>query len=214
MSTSHSRFPTDLIVQILHWSWLVTMSLFVGLQYYALTDMVDRDRDDSSLRYFQMLDARVNELSDLTEALQARPEPITAASVQALSDSLEARLNRLEQTSDLSAALDELQAQLQSLRTELDQLKIRQTAPASPITARALPARPTVRPPLPFRVVGSETRAGQHSLAVAPSTGQLSADQIQIVLPGEAVGQWQLHAIEGDTAVFHAGKQVRRLKIP
>ncbi|MCL1553351.1 hypothetical protein M3O38_19165, partial [Xanthomonas nasturtii] len=40
------------------------------------------------------------------------------------------------------------------------------------------------------------------------------ASQIQVVLPGEAVGQWRLEEIDRNTAVFRAGEQTRRLAIP
>src|SRR3546814_3721817 len=42
---------------------------------------------------------------------------------------------------------------------------------------------------LPFRIIGSEMRAGQHSVSVGPVKGELTADKVQVVLPGEAVGQ-------------------------
>ncbi|MEQ7770791.1 hypothetical protein ABQZ08_21325, partial [Xanthomonas hortorum pv. hederae] len=45
-------------------------------------------------------------------------------------------------------------------------------------------------------------------------SGDLLASQIQVVLPGEAVGQWRLEEIDRNTAVFRAGEQTRRLAIP
>ncbi|MGE7089824.1 ABC transporter permease subunit, partial [Achromobacter xylosoxidans] len=35
-----------------------------------------------------------------------------------------------------------------------------------------------------------------------------------VLLPGDAVGPWRLQAIEGNTAVFQAGNQTRRVAIP
>ena len=69
-------------------------------------------------------------------------------------------------------------------------------------------------PPLPFRVVGAELRAGQRSVSVAPSTGDFTPAQLQVLLPGDAVGPWRLQAIEGNTAVFQAGNHTRRVAIP
>ncbi|MBN0727209.1 hypothetical protein JTM08_36270, partial [Pseudomonas aeruginosa] len=100
------------------------------------------------------------------------------------------------------AAADDLQA----LRTEVEQIKTRQTvartaAPAQPRT----PRRPNAKPeplPLPFRIVGAELRAGQRSLSVTPNNGNFTPDQLQVLLPGDAVGPWRLQAVEGNTAVF------------
>ncbi|HCK4786500.1 TPA: hypothetical protein N0H43_004891, partial [Pseudomonas aeruginosa] len=77
--------------------------------------------------------------------------------------------------------------------------------------------RPTAKPeppPLPFRIVGAELRAGQRSLSVTPNNGNFTPDQLQVLLPGDAVGPWRLQAVEGNTAVFQAGDQTRRMAIP
>ena len=50
----------------------------------------------------------------------------------------------------------------------------------------------------------------RHRIPEAP----LSAGQIQVLLPGEHAGRWQLQTIDGNTAVFQAGDQTRRLAIP
>ncbi|NPY76639.1 hypothetical protein DZ963_033925, partial [Pseudomonas aeruginosa] len=69
-------------------------------------------------------------------------------------------------------------------------------------------------PPLPFRIVGAELRAGQLSVSVVPSSGNSTPDQLQVLLPGDAVGPWRLQAIDGSAAVFQAGDQTRRVAIP
>ncbi|MBF3348607.1 hypothetical protein HKW91_44105, partial [Pseudomonas aeruginosa] len=55
---------------------------------------------------------------------------------------------------------------------------------------------------------------GQRSVSVAPSIGDFTPAQLQVLLPGDAVGPWRLQAIEGNTAVFQAGNQTRRVAIP
>ncbi|EPR5953221.1 hypothetical protein ACU7FG_004946, partial [Escherichia coli] len=67
---------------------------------------------------------------------------------------------------------------------------------------------------LPFRIVGAELRAGERSVSVAPSNGDFTPDQLQVLLPGDAVGPWRLQAVEGSTAVFQAGDQTRHVAIP
>ncbi len=85
---------------------------------------------------------------------------------------------------------------------------------ARPRASRPAAASKAEPPPLPFRVVGTELRAGQRSVSVAPSTGDFMPAQLQVLLPGDAVGPWRLQAIEGNTAVFQAGNQTRRVAIP
>ena len=92
----------------------------------------------------------------------------------------------------------------------------RQTAartPAAPRPARATTTAPA-QVPFPFRLIGAELRAGQRAVSIAPATDPLSAGQIQVLLPGEHAGRWQLQTIDGNTAVFQAGDQTRRLAIP
>ena len=97
---------------------------------------------------------------------------------------------------------------------------MRQTAAraAVPVQPRApgkpAAAKPEPPPPLPFRVVGAELRAGQRSVSVAPGAGDFTPDQLQVLLPGDAVGPWRLLAIDGNAAVFQIDGQVRRLAIP
>ncbi|MBI6567078.1 hypothetical protein YA0745_23045, partial [Pseudomonas synxantha] len=46
------------------------------------------------------------------------------------------------------------------------------------------------------------------------SNGDFTPDQLQVLLPGDAIGLWRLLAVEGSTAVFQAGDQTRRMAIP
>ncbi|MFT0546143.1 hypothetical protein ACMHYO_07270 [Allopusillimonas ginsengisoli] len=200
--------------QILFWVWLIVLSVWVGIGSRTMTGLADREHVETGLRQVQVLEARIAELADSVQLLQAQPESATIAVLHETRKRLETRLTRIEQTlADRSTAVE-----LQALRTEVEQMKIRSepvpieppppTKPATPAAAK--------QSPFPFRVLGSEIRAGQRSLTVAPVKGELTADKIQVVLPGEAVGQWRLQAIEGSTAVFQNenGKQTRRLVIP
>src|SRR3546814_8484135 len=72
--------------------------------------------------------------------------------------------------------------ELQALRTEVEQMKARsQPIPTAP-PPQAQPHMPVATAPkqarLPFRIIGSEMRAGQHSVSVGPVKGELTADKI------------------------------------
>lgn len=206
------RRPTAAVVMhSLLWLWLIGLSVFVAQGYQAMNDQSDQQRLDARL---QRLEAQVVGLAETTEALQQRPAAVTVAGLQDTRQALEARIAQVEQTLGDHAAADDLQA----LRAEVEQIKTlqrttRTAAPAQSHTKRKPATRPEP-PPLPFRVVGAELRAGQRSVSVAPSAGNFNPDQVQVLLPGDAVGPWRLQAIEGNTAVFQAGSHTRRVAIP
>lgn len=210
---STSRSTAAVVTQILLWAWLIALSVFVGLGYRLMPELADRRHLDAGLRQLQVLESRLNELTDDTRALHARPEPATANALRDTRMQLDTRIAQLEQ----ALADHATRADLQALRTEVGQLRAqRQTAASTPAPsrpARAMPAKPR-QEPLPFRVVGAELRAGQRSVAIAPATGELSPGQIQVLLPGESVGRWRLQAIDDNAATFQTGQQTRRLAIP
>ena len=206
------RSTAAVVVQSLIWLWLIGLSVVVALGYQAMNDQADQSRLDSRL---PRLEAQAAGLAEIIEAIQQRPAVATAADLKDVRQILEARAAQVERTLSGYAAADDLQA----LRTEVEQIKARQTAAraAAPAQPRA-PRNPTAAKPepapLPFRVVGVELRAGQRSVSVAPNAGGFSPDQLQVLLPGDAVGPWRLQAIEGNAAVFQAGEQTRRVAIP
>ena len=211
---SARRPAAAVVVPSLLWLWLSGIRVFVALGYQTMNDQADQERLDSRL---QRLEARSAGLVESIEAIQQRPAVATAADLKDTRQVLEARAAQVEKTLSGYAAADDLQA----LRAEVEQIKARQTA--APVPRAAAPAQPRASgkaaakpepPPLPFRVVGAELRAGQRSVSVAPSSADFTPDQLQVLLPGDALGPWRLQAIEGNTAVFQAGDQTRRVAIP
>lgn len=213
MNTAQApRRPISAVVlQSLMWLWLISLSVFAALSYQTMNDQADQTLLDSRL---QRLEAQAVGLAETIEAIQQRPVVATAADLKDTRERLEARAAQVETTLSGYAAAEDLQA----LRTEVEQIKTRQTVARAAASAQPrVPTRPTAKPeppPLPFRIVGAELRAGQRSLSVAPNNGNFTPDQLQVLLPGDAVGPWRLQAVEGNTAVFQAGDQTRRMAIP
>ncbi|BBR09726.1 hypothetical protein [Aeromonas caviae] len=202
---------TAVVLQSLMWLWLIGLSVFAALSYQTMNDQADQSLLDSRLQH---LEAQAASLAETIEAIQQRPTVATAADLKDTRELLEARAAQVETTLSGYAAADDLQA----LRAEVEQIKTRQTVAraAAPAQPRS-PSRPTAKPeppPMPFRIVGAELRAGQRSLSVAPSSGDFTPDQLQVLLPGDALGPWRLQAVEGNSAVFQAGDQTRRMAIP
>jgi len=205
------RSTAAVVVQSLMWLWLLGLSVLVALGYQAMNDHAGQERLDSRL---QRLEAQATGLAETVEAIQQRPALATAADLKDTRQILEARAAQVEKSLSAYAAADDLQA----LRAEVEQVKARQTAaraavPAQPRAPSKSAAKPEP-PPLPFRIVGAELRAGERSVSVAPSSGDFTPDQLQVLLPGDAVGPWRLLAVESNTAVFQAGDQTRRVAIP
>ena len=168
---SPRRPITAVMLQSLMWLWLIGLSVFVALGYQAVNEQVDQELLNSRL---QRLEAQAVGLAEAIEAIQQRPTVATAADLKDTRELLEARAAQVETTLSGYAAADDLQA----LRTEVEQIKTRQTVArtAAPAQPRA-PSKPTAKrepPPLPFRIVGTELRASQHSLSVAPSSGDFT----------------------------------------
>ena len=208
--TQSLRRPTfTVVVQSLLWLWLIGLSVFALRGHQAINDQADQQRLDTRL---QRLEAQV---AGLAATMQQQPAAATAAGLQDTRQALEARIAQIEQTMGGHATADDVLA----LRKEVEQIRARQTTPRATTPAqRRSPSQPVTAkpepPPLPFRIVGAELRAGQRSLSVAPSSGDFTPDQLQVLLPGDAIGSWRLQAVEGSTAVFQAGDQTRRVAIP
>lgn len=208
--TQSLRRPTfTVVVQSLLWLWLIGLSVFALRGHQAINDQADQQRLDTRL---QRLEAQV---AGLAATMQQQPAAATAAGLQDTRQALEARIAQIEQTMGGHATADDVLA----LRKEVEQIRARQPTPRATTPAqRRSPSQPVTAkpepPPLPFRIVGAELRAGQRSLSVAPSSGDFTPDRLHVLLPGDALGRWRLQAVEGNTAVFQAGDQTRRVAIP
>jgi len=210
------RMNPDVIARIVIWLWLLGLSVVVMLGFRAVHQLIEQVQTSVESQQVLALEARVAELASSIQALEAKPEPATAAALQDVQQNLHARLAQIEQGLMAFATVDDVQ----TLHDEIKQVKARQAAVriAPPPAPRRPPPKPAVvapQPePFPYRVVGVELRAGLRSILIAPATGEFSADQIQVLLPGDALGSWRLQAIDGNTAVFQSGEQIRRMATP
>jgi hypothetical protein len=211
ITVPRSRAP--LVFHLVLLVWLIGLSVLMAVSLRATGTLAPQDQLDAARRQQQLLEARLAELNQNLEALQARPQAATAQALQTTRESLEARIASMEQAMSGHATANDVAA----LRTDVEQIKTRQAAMRAATETRPRAARPAVtapkETPIAFRVIGAELRGGLRTVLVAPS-GSSSADQLQPVLPGESVGPWRLEAIEGQTAVFRSGEQTRRLAIP
>jgi len=210
------RMNPDVIARMVIWLWLLGLSVVAMLGFRTVNQLAEQVQSTVESQQVLALEARVAELAASIQALEAKPAPATATALQDVQQTLRAQLTQIEQGLSVFATTDAVQA----LRDEIEQVKARQAvARAAPPSAarRSSPKPAVVTPqpePFPYRVVGVELRAGLRSVLVAPAAGAVAANQIQVVLPGDALGTWRLQSIDGNTAVFQSGEQIRRMAIP
>jgi len=209
------RISAAVVVQTLFFCWLLGLSVAMVQGYRAVNQLAEQVQTSVESQQVLALEARVAELAASIQMLEAKPEPATAATLQDVQQALHARIAQIEQGLAVFAIADDVQA----LRNDIEQTKARLAAvrvvslpaPRRPVKPAVVAPQPE---PFPYRVVGVELRAGLRSVLVAPVTGGFNADQIQVLLPGDVIGGWRLQAIDGNTAVFQSGEQVRRMAIP
>jgi len=209
------RLSVAVVVQTLIFCWLLGLSAAVMLGFRTVHQLAEQVQASVESQQVLALETRVAELADSIQALEARPEPATPEDLQTVQQALQARIEQIEQGQVVFATADDVQA----LRDEIEQVKARQAAArTAPPSAPRRPVKPAVvvpkSAPFPYSIIGVELRAGLRSVLVAPVTGGFSADQIQVLLPGDAIGAWRLQTIDGDTSVFQSDEQVRRMAIP
>jgi len=210
------RISAAVAMQVLFFCWLLGLSVALALGYRAVNQLAEQVQTSVESQQVLALETRVAELAASIQALEAKPESATTTALQDVQQTLRIRIAQIEQGLTAFATADDMQV----LRGEIEQVKARQAAVrvAPPPAPRRPPPKPAVvapQPePFPYRVVGVELRAGLRSVLVAPVTGGFNADQIQVLLPGDVIGVWRLQAIDGDTAVFQSGEQMRRMAIP
>jgi hypothetical protein len=222
-STSNPvRSRSASFVHFLMLVWLLVLSVAAILGYRLMLEVVSEEQVETGLRQLDGLESRVTELTNSMQLLQVQPEAATLYALEDTRQTLGARVEQLEQAlADRVAAAD-----LNTLRIEIEQLKARSTIvqAVSPTPPPAPVSTPTRTKPaataqsrkvtFPYRVLGAELRAGQPALSIAPATGTLTTEEIQVLLPGESVGRWRLETIDSNSAVFRAGEQTRRVVIP
>jgi hypothetical protein len=211
-SPQSARRPTAaVVVQSLLWLWLIGLSVFVALGYQAMSDQADQERLDSRL---QRLEAQATGLAETIEAIQQRPAVATAltsktpanpGSTRGPGREIAERLCRRRRPSGAARGgrADQGAPDRRACRrtrpaariAHVRRLQDRTAAAAVPRRRRRTARRPAQR----------VRRAEHRGLHARPASGAAARD---------AVGPWRLQAIEGNTAVFQAGDQTRRVAIP
>lgn len=193
-------------------TWLLLISAAVVINHVAVSTL-DRDGDSTLDRQVAVVEGRLAELAHQIEEGERQPAALPLARYASERQGLDQRLAAIEQALGERPTAESLR----SLQAHVEQLEARLATPrpATPTAARprvpAAPKSPVTEPP--FQVIGAELRAGERFLSILP-TGAGALAQVRLLRPGETEAGWRLDAIEGLTALFRQGDEIRRLAIP
>lgn len=128
---------------------------------------------------------------------------------EGLADQWQRRLDTVEQgraQGDDQGQLNDLAARVEELEQSLVQInRERSKSAPSPAKPRSAPRRPAPKPaaaPIPpFRIHGTESRAGELFLLVTQGEKQ-DLPAIQLLAEGDSIDEWRLTRLTHQTAVF------------
>jgi len=209
---SQSR-PHGTLMRVTVVTWLLLISGAVVINHVALSGLAAQVETHAPGLQVAVLEKRLAELIQQVEHTQQQPDALPQARYEAERRALEQRLNVIEEALGSQPAADNLLP----LQARLEQLEMRLSAPPpeppiSPRPRAAAPANPKAIEP-PFRVIGTELRAGEPFLSILPAASHALA-QVRLLRPGESEAGWHLEAIEPNAAVFRHGADSRRMPIP
>lgn len=194
-------------------TWLLLISAAVVIDHVALSGLAAQVETRAPGLQVAVLEKRLAELIQQVEQAQQQPDALPQARYEVEHQALEQRLNAIKQALGSRPTADNLLP----LQARIEQLEMRLSAPRSapPDTPRPrtpAPAKPKIAEP-PFRVIGAELRAGEQFISILPSASS-ALSQVRLLRLGEAEAGWHLETIEGNTAVFRHGDDIRRLPVP
>ncbi|MDH0425371.1 hypothetical protein [Stutzerimonas stutzeri] len=194
-------------------TWLLLISAAVVIDHVALSGLAAQVETNAPGLQVAVLEKRLAELVQQVEQAQQQPNALPQARYEVEHQALEQRLNAIEQALGSRPTADNLlplQARIEQLEMRLSTPSPEPPAPPPPRTAA--PSKPKVVEQ-PFRVIAAELRAGKRFLSILPAAS-VALSQVRLLRPGEAEAGWHLETIEGNTAVFRHGDDIRRLPVP
>ncbi|AXL70978.1 hypothetical protein QOT74_14530 [Pseudomonas aeruginosa] len=212
MPGNESR-PHCTLIRVTVVIWLLLICAAVSINRVALSGLAAQVETHAPSLQVAELEKRLAELIQQVEHAHQQPVALPQARYEAERQALEQRLSAIEAAFGNQPAADNLLP----LQARLEQLEIRLSAPPPalpnpPRPRAAAPAKPKAIEP-PFRVIGTELRAGEQFLSILPAASD-ALTQVRLLRPGETEAGWHLEAIETNTAVFRHGADSRRLPIP
>ncbi|MGU1062163.1 hypothetical protein ACSEPQ_04725 [Pseudomonas aeruginosa] len=192
-------------------TWLLLISAAVVIDHVALSHLTERVETLATSTRVEALEQRLAGVTERLAQTPPWPDALPQGRYETERAALEQRLSTIEQ----ALSNHPTDATLQPLQARLEQLEARLTAPpAAPRPRLPPPPTPKETEP-PFRVMGAELRGGEQFLSILPpNTNGHALAQIRLLRPGEIESDWYLERVEGDTAIFRHGDEIRHLPVP
>lgn len=191
---------------------LLLASVLSIVNSVQLARLQTEDHANAQSMNIQTLAVRIDALEKQVGAIKQLPKAILQSDFDAVRQTLEQRLSRMEQLQNTDARSDDvltLQARVNEIESRLKKATAQRT-PTHPRTAAAI--KPQAPEP-PFSVVGVELRGNEQFLTIA-TPGATSLSQVRLLREGETDSGWQFLAVDAHVAVFRVFDQTLRVTIP
>ncbi|MBG4761461.1 hypothetical protein I5F78_04420 [Pseudomonas aeruginosa] len=198
-------------VKIAAAAWLLLVSVLAVVNSVGLSRLAEQSQASAQDAHVQALNTRVAELEQQSAASKSQPKPVAPPDFEAARKALDERLSQVEQAQAADSRAGDLQALLARVGDIEARLK-KVAAPAATPRRTAEALKPKAPEP-PFSVAGLELRGGERFLSIA-APGVASVRELRLLREGDAIGAWQLQAIEAHAAVFRVDGQTQRIALP
>ena len=189
---------------------LLLVSALAVVNSVGLSRLAEQSLAGDQSAHMQALATRVGDLEQQASAAKRQPKFVAQPDFDAARQALETRLTQIEQAQATNAHA----ADLQALQTRVGEFEARvKKVPAAAAPRRIVEAATPKEPEAAFSVAGVELRGGERFLSIA-TPGATSVRELRLLRVGDAVGGWQLQAIEAHAAVFRADGQTQRIALP
>lgn len=198
---------------VMAFTWLMILTVLFAVDHVTLMRDIESVEDHASREALAATQNQVGALQSRLETL-TDSSPVARAHFDAAQQAVDARLGALEQTLTGTARADALTLLTERVQTLEQQLaRVRRSTAAQKLAEIAQPAlqKPLLQDP-PFSVIGSELRAGERFLSIAPIDAH-AIGQIRVMRPGDAEGPWRLDAVDANNATFTVDGVTRRISL-
>lgn len=190
----------------------VVIATLVIVDHVRLTHLTRTSPTYASHDDVHSLQRQLDSVDAALTRFQHGPATVTVATFDATRKTFDARLSKLEQQSAKAAstdAVDALDARVHQLEAHLSAAAQAASKATTSAHRRAVADVPRVPP---FVLLGEEQRGGQTFLVVASSHWQTLND-VRLLQPGDSESNWQLEALDADTATFRIDGRIQHLPV-
>ena len=176
----------------------------------GLSRLSEQSQASAQDAHVQALNTRVAELEQQSAASKRQPKPVAQPDFEAARKALDERLSQVEQARRGQPCRRPAGAAGPRGRHRGPPEESRYACRDAPAHRRGGQAQDTGAAVQRGR---PELRGGERFLSIA-APGVTAVRELRLLREGDAIGAWQLQAIEAHAAVFHVDGQTQRIALP